>query len=559
MSLTYPNLKIALTFSGGGYRASSFDLGVLTYLDQVRYSDKSLLDQVLVLSSVSGGTITGIRYTQGIVKGQSMDKIFNDLYSFMKEVNLISRSLKNLAERERWKGERIASLINAISDVYDETLFNNGRFGDLIAPERPIHIKHFSFNAVDFRHALQFRFQQSENLIRPDEGEPPKGIIGNFYLQVPESIAEAIRLSDILAASTCFPGGFEPINFPGDFDIPDSKELQEFKETYGGSVGLMDGGMVDNQGIEPVLLANTRIKKNLKAIVPDYDDSENALDLIIVCDVSSPYMEEYEAASQKEPNWWRNLTVTRINIIINVFSLLFLALDILAIYLGNIALIVLFSCLVTIGIVGKLIIRYLISFPSRFNIPKFFLNPMKNLLRLRLLNYETMIVNRANSLLKMTNDVFTKHIRRLNYKTIWADEKWKNRRIMNAVYELRPGERKLNKKIETGRISEGLIPSDSIQTVANIASKMKTTLWFSEEELTHHGMLDSLIACGQFTTCWNLIEYIEKIEKNKVNINSSHLELKENKDILLEHWDRFKKDPFWMLDTYKTNYNGITD
>jgi len=213
------NLKIALTFSGGGYRASSFDLGVLTYLDKVRYEDKSLLDQVLVLSTVSGGTITGIRYTQGIKNDESIVKIFQDLYFFMAEVNLISLSLQNLTDRDRWKGERIASLINAISDVYDERLFCNGKFGDLLDPRRPIHLKHFSFNAVDFRYAVQFRFQQSEKLIKPEKDEPPKGIIGNYHLRVPESIAIDIRLSDILAASTCFPGGFEPINFPSDFSL----------------------------------------------------------------------------------------------------------------------------------------------------------------------------------------------------------------------------------------------------------------------------------------------------------------------------------------------------
>ena len=316
-------------------------------------------------------------------------------------------------------------------------------------------------------------------------------------------------------------------------------------------MGLMDGGMVDNQGIEPVLLANTRIKKNLKATVPEYDDSENALDLIIVCDVSSPYMEEYEATSQKEPNWWRDLTVSRINGVLNIFSITSLVLDALAIYIGNIPLIVLFSALATLGFIGKLIYSYLISLPYRFNVPNFFLQPMRKFLKLRLLNFETMITNRANSLLKMANDVFTKHIRRLNYRAIWGDEKWKNRGIMNAVYELRPGERKLREKIEGGRVSDKLIPSDALQTVAKTASEMKTTLWFTEEELVRHGRLDSLIACGQFTTCWNLIEYIEKIEKNKENTSTAHLDLIKHKDILLGHWDRFQEDPFWMMDDYK--------
>ncbi len=72
------DLKIALTFSGGGYRASSFSLGALTYLDRVDLQGASLLEKVHVLSTVSGGTITGIRYTQGIQRGESLDQIFKD-------------------------------------------------------------------------------------------------------------------------------------------------------------------------------------------------------------------------------------------------------------------------------------------------------------------------------------------------------------------------------------------------------------------------------------------------------------------------------------------------
>jgi len=42
---------------------------------------------------------------------------------------------------------------------------------------------------------------------------------------------------------------------------------------------------------------------------------------------------------------------------------------------------------------------------------------------------------------------------------------------------------------------------------------MSTTLWFTKKELEgKDNMLDVLIACGQFNTCWNLLEYIEKIE-----------------------------------------------
>lgn len=42
------NLRIALTFSGGGYRAATFHLGALSYLHSVKVGEFTLLDHVLL-------------------------------------------------------------------------------------------------------------------------------------------------------------------------------------------------------------------------------------------------------------------------------------------------------------------------------------------------------------------------------------------------------------------------------------------------------------------------------------------------------------------------------
>ena len=56
-------LNIGLTFSGGGYRAATFDLGALSMLNSVRLDDgRTLLDCVTALTSVSGGTIPALKY-----------------------------------------------------------------------------------------------------------------------------------------------------------------------------------------------------------------------------------------------------------------------------------------------------------------------------------------------------------------------------------------------------------------------------------------------------------------------------------------------------------------
>jgi len=224
-------LKIALALSGGGYRAASFSLGMLTYLSMVKInSGQSLLDCVCVLSTVSGGSITGARYAIGISNNEDFDFIYKDLYENLKNKDLVNLSLDQLSLDKPWKQGRVKSIICAFADVYDKYFFNQRKFADLLDEDKPIHLKHISFNAVEFSNALQFRFQQSERINDPSPNEGEKGYIGNFYFQIPEKAAKEIRIADIVAASSCFPGGFEPINFPSDFIYEGADELKKLGE-----------------------------------------------------------------------------------------------------------------------------------------------------------------------------------------------------------------------------------------------------------------------------------------------------------------------------------------
>ena len=82
-----------------------------------------------------------------------------------------------------------------------------------------------------------------------------------------------------------------------------------------------------------------------------------------------------------------------------------------------------------------------------------------------------------------------------------------------------------------------------------------TTLWFTEDELKGEDkMSDCIIACGQFTMCFNLLEYYEKFLKNpkyakdyeKYNPDLKFA-LDELQDQLLRDWRKFKNDPYWMV------------
>ena len=92
------------------------------------------------------------------------------------------------------------------------------------------------------------------------------------------------RIADAIAASSCFPLGFEPTILPDDF-VSDKEDIsyKEIKQhkLFKEGIGLMDGGIVDNQGIGSIILADNRRQANDK------------FDLIMVCDVGSYKMDSW--------------------------------------------------------------------------------------------------------------------------------------------------------------------------------------------------------------------------------------------------------------------------
>lgn len=552
--------NIALAISGGGYRAASFSLGMLAYLNRVRVGQWSLLECVTVISTISGGTITGTKYTIGIKEKKSFAQIYKELYRFMHDENLVKLSLDRLSTNKGWSDSRVKSIINAMADVYDEKLFAGSKLGTLMSEDHPVPVKHICFNATEFANGLQFRFQWTEKLLKPAENEPDRGIIGNYYFNVPAPLASHIRMGDILAASSCFPGGFEPINFPTDFSLPHAECAAFVAKCKGLPVGLMDGGIVDNQGIEPVLLANDRMERNIRDSKGKVEGA--AIDLIVICDVTSPYMEDYRASEQKKSGWWRKLSPGLIITINSITLIAALALGYYAFKNERPILIFIAGAVTAFTFAFFLLGIWLKGLPTNFQVPKAFTQPLGKLLKLKLYVYENLIMNRFNSLMKLSNDVFLKHIRRLNYARIFQNAQWNNRRIMTAIYELRTGEIRFEDKIAKGELRAKLKPSEAMQEVADRASKMGTTLWYTAEELEAAGdhktnLLDTVIACGQFTMCWNLLEYLDKLDKDATNTTAQHEVLKTCRKQLEEDWAQFQMDPYWITRTMDTTINVI--
>src|SRR5688572_4985930 len=109
-----PLERIALSLSGGGYRAASFHLGSMSYLNRVSYNNTPLLENVKLISTVSGGTITGVVYS--LMKQEQ--RSFGEIYSFIMErletVDLLKEGIEKLGPKGKWEnGEKTVNLINS--------------------------------------------------------------------------------------------------------------------------------------------------------------------------------------------------------------------------------------------------------------------------------------------------------------------------------------------------------------------------------------------------------------------------------------------------------------
>lgn len=188
------DLVLALAFSGGGTRAAAFAYGVLEELRDVklpRNGNRSMLDEVDVISAVSGGSVTAAAY------GLYGDRVFEVLEpAFLKrnvQRNLILQTMNPLHWPAMWSSTYGRSELAA--DYYDKILFHGATFEALRTNNSPFVV----INGTDITSGARFDFtQHSFDLICSDVSTYP--------------IASAV------AASSAVPGALTPItleNFAG--------------------------------------------------------------------------------------------------------------------------------------------------------------------------------------------------------------------------------------------------------------------------------------------------------------------------------------------------------
>ncbi|MCP9841661.1 patatin-like phospholipase family protein [Synechococcus sp. J7-Johnson] len=302
--------RLALSISGGGHRAAAFGLGTIALLQEL-----GLMERVAVLSTVSGGSLVGGFYLCAKA-------------GFLHDAEDSQRDL------EHWRNEgfRQRFLLPFLAFLHD------GRLGDrLVADLLPIPLgpetklirsaaeevqallkkhrcphtlgheairallalddcapDHVYFNAADLTSLDLFRFGVIRQPITDSANElayKPAYVVNRFCIPIDSKkedpaqiVAACLRIADCVAASFCFPGGFEPLLFPDDFlrlQAEDEETRAVTTRLCGGAaaVALMDGGLYDNLGLASVEIAiqSLRLAEAIRLkIEPHLTDAERA-------------------------------------------------------------------------------------------------------------------------------------------------------------------------------------------------------------------------------------------------------------------------------------------
>ena len=536
--------RIALSLSGGGFRAAAYGLGTLNALHRL-----GLLDNVHQLSTVSGGTFAGAFYALRRKQGQDFETIYADFLAKLASDTLLSNALTRWKEAIGITG-RNGKLIRAFADVYDADFFDKGGSGALFGefwkanpdPEKPFHIQTLIFNATELYSGLTFRFQYAAFLPDivndADEGSRPGYFIGNGNVHISPDVAKTLRLADVVAASSCFPGGFEPLVMPDDFlpsDTPlpvllnrTGKQLRDERKEPITRLALVDGGIYDNQGIESLLTANRRNRQYVASKHPDYaqlrpaeQDLLKPSTMLLIADVASAGFDLFDAPAPG-PNrnqnrslvqWggvWR--TAQWICVAVLVVMLLVLCCQGRGSFgAGLLAGIALMGLGITLA--GQWVWRRIDTFFGE-KAPDIQPLALPPLLQLSLPQVWYLLKVRVDSLTSLLFDIFLRRIRSQNYGQVFSsdddNELLKTLLVVPSILGGIVRDYKRPHLPVPGKQSVRDELSAVYETVLR-ASQMGTTLWWLRDK----DRLPLIIASAEITLCYRLLLRFEKYPPNE--------------------------------------------
>jgi len=285
--------KIGLSLSGGGYRATIYHLGTLRKLREMK-----ILDKVDVISTISGGSITGAYYG---LKGNDFDAFDKGLISIVKKSIIrgiyfsfrficiitvlliilgliILLSITNYAWisvplllitvftiiRYQFKIFPVSRIINKL---YSKWFFDGKTLKDL--NKTPI----IAINATNVETGTPFTF--SKNKMSDSAYEYPKDKSKPIKF-----IPDEFPISLAVTSSTCVPFAFTPINIEKKF-YQNEEDYEKIKPC------LVDGGVYDNQGVHKLTHGNSSyvcdivIVSDAGNMMPRINSFSNVIQLLV--------------------------------------------------------------------------------------------------------------------------------------------------------------------------------------------------------------------------------------------------------------------------------------
>ncbi|WP_288841780.1 patatin-like phospholipase family protein [uncultured Deefgea sp.] len=253
-----PATVFMLAFSGGGTRAAAFSYGVLEALRATpihgRAGANNLLEEVDYITGVSGGSFTALAY------GLYGERLFEEYEArFLKrdvQGTLFNKWINPINWPNMWQPTYSRSDMSQA--YYDEILFNNATFGDLLQKNGPRII----VSATEAASSFRFTFSQ------------------DFFDLICSDLS-AVKLSRAATASSAVPILFTPITFnnyglhcganipawvdealqlaknKNDLPIRTLQRIRELKSIQNSDkrpfLHLADGGISDNLGARLIL------------------------------------------------------------------------------------------------------------------------------------------------------------------------------------------------------------------------------------------------------------------------------------------------------------------
>jgi NTE family protein len=236
------SLFVAMALSGGGYRAAALAHAVMEALSEtpIRWDGRrgSLLDEVDVISAVSGGSLAAAHFAlnrESFISEFPRRVLSLDLQSLLLQRVLSPGGVWRQSSKNFGRGD-------LLQEVLEEQVFHGQRFAQVPRRRPMIYI-----NSTDMRHGQRFEFTQDQ--------------FDHLC-----SDLDALPVARAVAASMAVPVLLSPITLWNHrSSCPAPRHLRPVSGQAASSryIHLVDGGLADNTGLDAVL-DNVAVRGNLR-------------------------------------------------------------------------------------------------------------------------------------------------------------------------------------------------------------------------------------------------------------------------------------------------------